>query len=323
MPWRNTISHKQKVILSITTFVILLIAIIIISVIVISNRSDKTKVSIAIEPSNTQVFLDGNNKNVNNSDIYISNEEHTFFAFLDGYIYQEINIHINEYNSEIITQLTPISSSAISSNNPHVVSDEKELDAEKRTFEKLQTNFPIIAYLPYNPTNSLFGITYDFNENYTQLNININPKEKNNAIALNSACETLKNFDTNISISNYNIVFNDFTNILENHFQDNHETDPINFLKTGFSSVNNIRIQEGRSDNEYYYTVIENTIPLPDTDKTDYLPYRVVLKKQDNSWILTGTPTLLLTTYNTTNVPQEILNLANFYNNRSQNEETR
>lgn len=322
MSWENT-THKQKLIVPITILVVVLIIIAAFSIITILSHSGKTKVNIAIEPTNAQVFIDGNNKNLNNSSIYLTNEDHVFFAFLDGYIYQIINININEYNSEIITQLTPVSESGISANTQHVVSDEKELDAEKRTLAKLQENFPIIAYLPYNPNNGFFGITYDFNSDYTQLNININPKEKDNAIALNTACETLKNFNPDLSVSQYNIIFNNFTNILENHFQNNNETDPVNFLKTGFKTVPNLKVQTGNSEGDYYYTVIENTIPLPGTDKTDYLPYRAVLKKQNNSWTLMGTPTLLLTTYNTPDTPQAILDLVNQYNNRSQDEEIR
>lgn len=306
---KRKIIIRTAIILGVT---ILLIAIF--SIITIISRSGKIKVTIDFEPRDAQVYLNNNHKNINHSTLYLTEGEYTISAFSDGFLYQTEQYDINPYNTEIVEQLIPIGASRDEVDTYLQQFDQQEHDAALKKQQKLQQTYPILKYLPYSTKSRSYSIVYTLNDDYTKLKISIDPQKSNDFIALNSACDTIKNFDPNLSISEYDIIVNNFTNIFENQFTDNYETDPIRFLKTGFNSVNNIKIETGKEKDGYYYTMIKNIISIPNSDQTDYIPYYVVLKKENNKWSLAGTPNLILTTYNTDNVPPEILNLANYYN---------
>lgn len=306
------IPEENRLKIIIVIIITFLVTILIVSLINLISRSGKIKVSIQYTPTNAVVFLDNSNQNINGKEIYITEGDHKLLIFNNGYLQQEQSININQYNLSFAGSLIPINATNIEIDDiqEELATTEKILDAESN--QKLINKYPLIAYLPYSTRTDSFNITYEFNSNYTELKINITPKKVDDFIALNSACNILKNFDPSVSVVNYNIIIDNFTNVFKNKFQNNNQSNPLTFLQEGFKSVPNINIKNGIEKDSYYYTTIEYNFEI-DSESTDYVPYHLILKKQGNSWVLVSTPTLILTTYNTPNVPEEILNLANNY----------
>lgn len=284
-----------------------------ISVIILINRSGKYKISIAYSPREAQVLIDNNIYNKNNKTFYIDEGEHTLSIYLDGYLYQENIINVNKYTLSFAGQLTPINIVSLSSNNEHISSDEKELEAQKETLEKLQIDYPIIQYLPYSSPDNSYNLNYEFNNNFSELRVTINLYNQNDLIALNSACEVLKSFSKDNPLGKYNIEINNYNNIFSN-FQDNNESSPLEYIKTGFSSNKGIEIQNGKLIGNYFYTAIG--VPIGNSEKkgNNYILYKVILKKSDKKWELVDTPYPILTVYNTPDTPINVINSANSYN---------
>lgn len=308
---RQTLFNNKKfriILFAVATLVALTI---IISLINLIRHSGKIKVTIDFQPTEAQVYLSHSDQNINQSTVYLSPGEYQLSAFLDGYFYSETTINVNEYTPTFLGQLIPIDATdseisdlleQLSLANSAAYSDINSLLTDK---------FPLLNYLPYSSLDDTFYITAELNPDYSVLNVIINLQAKNSPLAANAAYGVLESFDPDLDLSGYNITINNFTNPFENQFRDNNSANAITFLRTGFSSLEGISVQTGKTNEEYYYTVIEQTLG------SDYMPYRVVLKKNGNSWELLNTPTPILTTYNTPNVPQEILNKANHYNQRS------
>lgn len=321
--WQDTLNRREQakkfVFLSVGVLVALTILFLMFySIVTLVHRSGKIETQIYFYPQNTQVFVDGTNKNVNNTKIFLSEGEHTFSAFLDGYLYQDFSFYVNEYNTNITSDLTPITSFDFRSfsapeTEASVEYEIKSIEDERQRLEKLEPKFPILKYLPYNTANEAYGINYQLNDNYTELKIIIKSARKNDLISLTTACNVLKGFDPEISVSTYDIAIENFENVFEGKFQNNTETDPQRFLETGFRSVDDFYVEKGARRGNYYYTNLQKSAVDSQTGNSHYFPHKAVLKWENGGWKLLGAPNLLLTTRNTPDVSTEILDLANFY----------
>ena len=303
--FHQTFSNKTTRNITIT-FVLCVALIIVFSISTLIFRSGKIKITIAYQPTETQVFINHQSKNVNNSTLYLPAGDYEISAFLDGYIYQSSQISINEHNANLVGQLIPIDAS-----DDEVANYLSQLSidtniAQSDSIEQLYQQFPLLNYIPYSTPDGPYAITYDFNASYTTLNVYLDLTEHNDLTALRDACIRLKSFNPDISIANYNITITNFDNPFEDNFQDNSNTNPVTFLQTGFRSIANLHILSGATSGDYYYTIIEQPI----TNSTN-LSYRVILRRSGNSWTLASTPSPILTTHNTPNVPVEIIDLAN------------
>lgn len=315
--WQEIIQTKKGKI-ALLSLLFFILAIIIISVSIMINRSGKIEVSFEFQPAKAQVFLDDSNQDINHKTIYLPEGNYTLHIAANNYIYQQIEINVNNYNQAFLGALLPINASEIEIDDilEELATDEKISNAPSS--QQLTEKYPLIAYLPYSTKVASYTISYNFNENFSSLKITIDPIKQDDYIAVNSARTILNNLaeKANVLLPSYDIIFNNYTNMFIGHFQENTQSDPYKFLQTGYSNLNHIEIQEGQISGNYYYTTIKQLIPI-DGVYDDYVAYHVILKKSDNSWELVSEPELLLTTYNTPNTAVEILNLANNYFNGS------
>lgn len=281
------------------------------------SRSGKIKVVINYEPDEAIVYLDNRNKNINHSTLYLSPGDYTFSAFLDGHYYQEQNLNINSYNSNVIGRLISFDASDEEIATYMAILDADIDEAYAEVDEMLTNRFPITNYLPYSTLDDTFYITYEFSPDYSDLTIDVHIEQPDDSIAFSASREILQSFDPDLSLADYNIKFHNYTNPFENQFQSNSETRPTQFLRTGFSSVPDFQVRSGQTSGDFYYTVLEKNFTIADsqsgTSLTDYVPYLALLKKQGDSWTLAGTPQPLLTTYNTPDVPPDVIDAANNY----------
>lgn len=317
MNWQEILQTKRAK-TAIISFVVFILAIIALSSIILISRSGKLEVSFRVEPLDAQVFLDGSNKNINNSKLFLSPGNHNIQAFLNGHLYTKTIFNVNEYNLNYANILIPTVATSEEINlifgDINTISNEVNTDSNQQLTEK----YPLIAYLPYSTKVASYTISYNFNDNFSALEITVDPIKNNDYIAVNSARATLKDLanKANVSLASYNIIFNNYPNIFADHFRENQQSDPYKFLQSRYSGISNIEIQKGQTSGDYYYTTIKQLIPI-DSDYSDYVAYHVILKKSGNSWDLVSNPELILTIYNTPSVPLEILELANNYYNGS------
>ena len=105
----------------------------------------------------------------------------------------------------------------------------------------------------------------------------------------------------------YDIYFENLENPFAGIFKPNNSTDPVEFIKDGFSNAGvDFTVNGGKEQNDYYYAYIRYSYQT-------YISiiYRIVLIRNGESWRLSADPYPLLTTTNTPDVPLYILNNAN------------
>ena len=165
---------------------------------------------------------------------------------------------------------------------------------------KNKEKHPILNYLPIN--NSLYSISYKYDENLTpKITIKADPKYYDVAV---KKLYTLKD----ITPSDYEILIQDLKNPLENPVE-NQNTDPLKFIKASFPKLStSFQFNTGTKIDEYYIS----TVSIYDYDlDLNYSHFRIILKKTDSSWAFTTTPNIILTKFNSPNVPENILEKAN------------
>lgn len=123
---------------------------------------------------------------------------------------------------------------------------------------------------------------------------------------LESAVNTLKSLPQDKSLAEYDITIKNFQNPFAKSFISNNSSSPLDFLRQGYQNIN-CTVNEGIKDNNYYYT----TITAGDPKQFNVVTYRVLIEYISNQWRLTTTPYPLLTTYNTPDVPVQILDAIN------------
>lgn len=176
--------------------------------------------------------------------------------------------------------------------------------------ERERAEYPIIAELPV--VNALFKIGYQFAERGEKLLIRV---EATNTY-MNQAVEKLKSIQANVSskdkvkdLAEYDIVFSGFDNYLAEPAA-SEKTNPVEYLVEAYANAKaECAIFDGRTEGDYYYT----KVTTGNASHYDLMTYRVILKKDGETWKFVGTPVPIVTIYNMVNVPEEILNKANNY----------
>lgn len=180
----------------------------------------------------------------------------------------------------------------------------------ENTAQNYQDN-PITNYLPFK---TLFDITYNYSASNELLIAVESPQTY-----FDEAITKLKEFSqtayvvgSNKTIAEYNIKFNysNFSNPFENTFVANSETDPINYIRTGFSNINpeyNFQIQQGTQEGNYYYT----TVTIGSYSQFSQVTFRIILVKNNDSWQLSSSPQPIITTTHAKEIPLDILNKVN------------
>jgi len=299
----------NKKLLAIIIAIVITILLIIISIKKIMD-SGKILTSIKFTPDNATILID-DNKVSNNSEILLTKGNHKIKVSLEGYKTISDDFSVSEYKNSIYGYLVPTNITDDDELEKYMETQERMFAEEDyKTEQKIIEHFPIYNYLPYNKVGDNFSIYATLSDDYSNLTVYIEPHTKEYSL-VEKGCSALKNLYSKYNISNSyseeNIVVVNLNNKLS-VFNNNENSDPYQFISEGYKDVENIAISDGNNDNNYYYT----NIKLTESDSS-YITYRIIIRKKDNSWELTGTPYPILTTFNTNNVPVRILDAANTY----------
>ena len=288
----------------IIAFSVIVAVIILAALINYISHINKVLVNIKFAPYEAAVFIDGENGYTNYSSVYIEKGQHEVMVFLNGFALYDENIEVTDETKSITGELTPISDFGVEIANEYS-KDYADLDKyitkelEKAWTEKKKT-YPILDYIPY--TNKAYGIGYKNDGDNFILTITAD------SALVDVAVNKLRSFDENISLAEYNFEINDLDNALAGKFENNSASDPIEYLKSGYSGISETyTVNSGQWRSDYYYTTISVGA------YAGYAPitYRVVLKADGSSWKLVSDPYPLLTVFNTPNVSTEVLDAAN------------
>lgn len=268
------------------------------------SHLNKVLLNIKFAPYEAAVFIDGQNGYMNNSSTYLEKGEHEVMVFLNGFaLYDEV-IEVTDKTKSITGELAPINDYGVQIASEHA-KDSADLDSyitkelEEAWAEKKKT-YPILKYIPY--TNKAYGIGYRNDGDNFILTITANNP------LIDIAVDKLRSFDENISLAEYNFEINDFDNVLAGKFKDNSASGPAEYLKSGYSEISErLVVNEGRQQNDYYYT----TISVGAYADNHPVTYRAILRADGSSWKLVSDPYPLLTISNTPNVPVKVLDAVN------------
>ena len=267
-------------------------------------RAGKTKVTIQIAPNDAVITI---------NDTRVGNKSDCWLTPGKYHLVAKSNEHLSTYERDFEVQDEPLkiyaTLSALDDEGRQFIEKHRQefvtvegligaqLNAEG---EKERNENPILNHLPIN--TALYSISYEYNTD-DQLIINVKTEPK----YIDTVVEKLKTFK-DINISSLNIVFHN-ENIFEK-YQKNSEEDIKQFIRTAYNLPTNYKINEIKQLGDYYYT----TVYIDDyKNNLHYAHYRILLKKDENSWKQITTPQPILTTYNTPDVSKDILDIINSY----------
>lgn len=303
---KNDDKRKKNIIIaSIIIFVVGCLIIVGIFIAQTISRIGKIAITVKYAPYNASVIANGIQLK-NNAVNYLPAGEYTIEAKADHFDTFNNTVIISNDTNAIYGLLNPNDERGKELMSQHQadffeVQSYYSADSIKQGEDEKKT-WPLLNYLPVS--NRLYSIGYILDEDNLTITINTTTPY------LDSVVQILSEFDqSQMTLAEYNIRINNLANPF-NHFTDNTNANPSEFIKTGFiDSVSDLDIQLGTIEGDYYYT----TITTGSISDYSLVTYRVVLKKDssDSSWKLMSTPCPVLTIYNTTDVPLNILNKVN------------
>lgn len=293
---------KQQIKIIIALIIVFFIGIISYSVITLINRQGKIPVTIQFAPYSATVKVD-DKKVRNNRENYITPGEHTITVTADEFETYVGQIIIDENTNNIYGMLAPsnekgqqiVKARQKEFSEVEAISSSNSIDAG--TQEEIK--WPILRYLPINKI--IFNIGYTM-ENQNNLIITIDT----DITYINSAIEYLTTSEIGSTpLENYNVILSNYNNPFKS-FVNNQSSDPLEFLRIGYSNIE-CEILAGQENGNYYYTIINTG----SSEEYTIVSSKVVLVKNGASWKLASTPYPILTTTNTPGIPNDILNKAN------------
>lgn len=307
---RDMPPQKRNTIIILASIVVIIVGILIFFISQAIYRSGKTPVMIQYAPFISTVTTDNNQKLKNNSVNYLAPGEYHITVSLAEFDTIEITATIKEDTYNLFGELTPNSPAGedIMRKYRQDYADLQSLYGQDliSSGDQQRAEWPIINYLPIN--NALFSLGYNTSGDHLQVII------ESMSPYINEAVNRLKSLDySQKPLASYNISYQKWTNPLIDAFSDNNQSDPIEYLKTGYAAINNedlnLTIQPGSyyNNDQYYYT----TITTGYENRYNLVIYHCVLSKKGSSWNLNGTPYPILTTHTTPDTPIELLNLIN------------
>lgn len=179
----------------------------------------------------------------------------------------------------------------------------------KNPYSNIYDQNPLLNDLPVR--NLLYNITYDITDDNKSVVVVIS----STSAYLDTAVQKLKTINPpNKSLSAYNITYQKWQNPLTNIFIQNSASDPLDFIRTGLKNTNTslgLNIQAGTrfnyDKNSYYYT----TLTTGSQQEYTLVSYKCLLRQSNNGWVLASSPAPILTTYNTPDIPLEVLDRVN------------
>lgn len=293
---------KRNTLIVIIIGSILFLAIIIFAIIQLIGRIGKVSVNVSYAPFIAEVTAN-NIKLKNNATNYLAPGEYQVTVSSPNFETLQETVTIKEDTTDIYGMLGP------NTEEGQRIYDKYQDDflevqalygkASIAEGEAQRKEWPILSFLPQN--NILYSLGYILENNSLTITV------RSSNTYLDSALDELFSLaQAPQTIATYDVKLTDFPNRLTN-FVKNTNTNPIEYLRTGYKHIPELSIQTGQQNGEYYYT----TILVGSEEDYMQVTYRAILKKIENSWELTSTPYPVVTTTNHPDVPLEILNLTN------------
>ena len=303
MEFIKNLDKKQK--FTILGIAAIILVFIMISIVTLITRAGKIATTVQFAPYAATVKL--NDTAVKNkSTQYLIPGTYKVVVSFDHFETYETTITIDDNYHYIVGVLTPSDNEGTAYQERHktewtetegIIGQALNEEGSRR-----KKQYPILNYLPVN--NSLYSIGYSYDDNKTRPIVTV--KEK--PVYLDDAVEKMKLFK-NVDLASYEIVFK-----TENPFAiyDNNATGstPLECAQNAFSNLDEYATTTGQDITNGYYTL---KIYTDDYEMAyQYAHYRALFHKEENGvWKIIAAPQPLLTTYNTPDVPIDILNTAN------------
>lgn len=293
---------KRNTLIVIIIGSILFLAIITFAIIQLIGRIGKVSVNVSYAPFIAEVTAN-NVKLKNNTTNYLAPGEYQVTVSSPNFETLQETVTIKEDTTDIYGMLGP------NTEEGQRIYDKYQDDflevqalyskASIAEGEAQRKEWPILSFLPQN--NILYSLGYILENNSLTITV------RSSNTYLDSALDELFSLaQAPQTIATYDVKLTDFPNRLTN-FVKNTNTNPIEYLRTGYKHIPELSIQTGQQNDEYYYT----TILVGSEEDYMQVTYRAILKKIENSWELTSTPYPVVTTTNHPDIPLEILNLTN------------
>lgn len=293
---------KRNTLIVIIIGSILFLAIIIFAIIQLIGRIGKVSVNVSYAPFIAEVTA-SNIKLKNNATNYLAPGEYQVTVSSPNFETLQETVTIKEDTTDIYGMLGP------NTEEGQRIYDKYQDDflevqalygkASIAEGEAQRKEWPILSFLPQN--NILYSLGYILENNSLTITVRSSNTYLDSALG-----ELFSLAHAPQAIATYDVKLTDFSNQLTS-FVKNANTNPIEYLRTGYKHIPELSIQTGQQNGEYYYT----TILVGSEEDYMQVTYRAILKKIENSWELTSTPYPVVTTTNHPDIPLEILNLTN------------
>ncbi|MBQ2660479.1 PEGA domain-containing protein [Candidatus Saccharibacteria bacterium] len=317
---------------------VIMTVVVIYSVITLLSRVGKVAVDIKYVPYAATVKLDGEVVS-NNAVNYIKAGTYNVLVEFENFESAEIEVEITENTKYLYGVLNPINDAGIEYMEKHSeeLSEIQDIsDAlSGKIKEALLEKYPLFNKLPIN--DPYFTIDYEMPNDLESIDGYVPTVIIDASLAYRElAVSKLLGIADDETFGKYNIVFKNLDNPYAGKFRENNSNDPIEFIKVGYSGVGfdfevgnagNVLVEEdvitserGWADedddndaviddivsDDYYYTYLRSYY-----DGFVSVIFRLVLVRNGDGWKLVADPYPLLTSFNTPDVPVEILNRVN------------
>lgn len=296
-------SFDRNRMIIIGAFIGLIALIVIVSLVIQITRTGKIATQVKYAPYSATISLN-DTKIRNNSTAYLTPGSYHLKVESNHFESYESDITISEDTNYIMGVLT-----ASDKQGEKFVQDHRIQFTTVEGFvgkilneqgEKLQKKYPILKYLPI--TNSMYSITYMRETSDAEPVISVTAT---NPEYLDIAAERILKFD-GVEAESLSLNFKD--NKFSTDFSTSTASDAQKFTQESIANSSNYSISKA--------IPIDDDYSLVKLSSHNYYGqavgyYRVLLKKQGNSWKITGQPQPILTTKNNQDVPIDILKTAN------------
>ncbi len=295
---------KKKIGVIIGAIVVGIIAIVVIALMNIIPKIGKIEVHVAYAPFIASVKI--NDKEVkNNSNIYLEPGEYAVYVSLDGFSSINESVVVDDENNilygSIVAQTEDANRIADGHIDDYYAVEGYASQAISKESEKMRAEWPIIKVLPIK--NSLYKVGYIINNN-NDVVVTIDTVNTYIDVAVGKLKDAADGVD---NLANYDIQISGFDNVLNGNFVENDANAPDEYIKNGFLNVQGFEFVDGNYEDNYYIAKVKTG----DIRRASVATYVMIIKSDGGKWKFVSTPSQIMTRYNTTNVPIEVLDAAN------------
>lgn len=286
-----------------TTIGVIFLLIIVYSVSVLISRIGKIPVKVQYAPFAATVRID-DIKLSNNAENYIAPGKYNLVVEFENFETLEKEVEVTDntlFLAGALRAANDLGEEYISSHQEEFVIIKNYADGVNgNDNERFFKSYPLLASFPI--TDPHYTIKYTLSGESKPI-IDVAVGTAYRQAAVHKLLSIMSDEDFGV----YDIHFENLENPFAGTFELNSSADPVEFIKKGFSGTNiNFTVNSGEKDGEYYYAYIRYFYQT-------YISiiYRIVLKRDGESWQLSADPYPLLTTTNAPDIPLYILNKVN------------